>query len=185
MTERHAPGEALDEVARIDHVLSLDQRKLLRHAPFADLGFNVERERRHVASFLRADHLPRFADDLAVRRMFLARDHIGVSAERQAEKISAQRHEHRRGHLRRLLVLPRADVVRLHRPGAVAEKADRRHVAPKLRDGEFDLLRGDDHAGLGVDGALLRFGGGGSGGGGGDEGEVHDNGFREVHKRGV
>ena len=181
MPQRHASRETLDGMPRIDDVLPIDQREFLRHAPFADLRLDPQRERRDASSLLRANDLPSVAGDLPMRRMFFTRDLVRISAKRQAEKISAQRHQHRRRHLRRLFILPRADVVRPHRSRAVAEKSHRCHVPAELGHGDFDLFGSEEGAGLAAGGAKFRVVCGGCHRGGRDRREWDEECFGWEH----
>ena len=138
MTQRSRACKALDRVGVINHVLAFDQRHLFGDVTGPGLGFQTQLERGDASLAFCFKVLPLAPCDLAMRWMLLAIEFFGVAAEGHAKPVATQGHEHRDVEFQ-ALVLPRADVIRLHRLCRVAIERDGRHLRAGFGDGQLDL----------------------------------------------
>ena len=141
---------------RIDGVVPLDERKLLDDLSLAGLWLEGEDERVPAAVVLGVDVGPFRPRHLAVRWMLFMAERIPVATEGEAEPIPAQGREHRRRQILQALVLPRADVIRLHRLPRISQERHRRHLPADLRHRQAHLRALENPRRLRVDRFHLR-----------------------------
>jgi hypothetical protein len=139
MSRTHRSGHSADRVTLINHRMAVDESDRLVDRPFANPGLQRQSDRRLGLGRLLIGQCPVGVGRLAVDRMLFFAEFCSISAERQAEKIAAERANDRRRFAVEFLRVPRGDVHRVDRPPTQLEP-DRRDLPAGPRDRRFDRL---------------------------------------------